>query len=273
MPKIRVNGAELYYEDTGGKDKETIVFSHGLLFSCRMFDAQVAALGSDYRCVAYDHRGQGQSSVTKDGYDMETLYEDAAALIHALDCEPCHFVGLSMGGFVGMRLAARRPELIKSLTLVETSADLEPEENIPKYKLLSYIARVFGAGIVADRVMPIMFGKKFLNDPNRAHKREEIRRQWAAANRVGVMRSVMGVINRRGVYDELSNIVVPTLIMVGDSDVATVPAKSERIHEQIRGSKFVTIPDAGHSSSIEEPDFVNGQISTFLSTLKPAFSL
>ncbi len=72
MPKIRVNGANLYYEDTGGQGKETIVFSHGVLFNCHQFDAQVAALSERYRCIAYDHRGQGQSEVTKDGYDMET---------------------------------------------------------------------------------------------------------------------------------------------------------------------------------------------------------
>lgn len=270
MPKIRVNGANLYYEDTGGQGKETIVFSHGLLFNCHQFDAQVAALSERYRCIAYDHRGQGQSEVTKDGYDMETVYEDAAALIHALNAEPCHFVGLSMGGFVGMRLAARRPELIKSLILLETTADMEPEENVPKYKMLTYIARFFGTGIVADRIMPIMFGQKFLNDPNRAKQREEVKRQWSAANRIGATRAVTGVINRRGIYEEISNIVVPTLIMVGDQDVATVPEKSKRIHDKIRGSKLVMIPGAGHSSSMEEPDFVNVQIRSFLGILKSA---
>src|SRR5215470_17391800 len=144
MPTVEANGVKLYYEDTGDKSKETIVFSHGLLFSCRMFDAQVAAFNDRYRCIAYDHRGQGQSEVARDGYDMETVYEDGAALIKALDCAPCHFVGLSMGGFVGMRIAARQPQLLKSLILLETSADPEPLENVPKYKRLNFVARWFG---------------------------------------------------------------------------------------------------------------------------------
>src|SRR5712692_7413714 len=163
MPIIRVNGAELYYEEHGG-GSDTIIFAHGLLWSCRMFDDQIAALKDRYRCIAFDFRGQGRSEVTRDGYDMDTLSEDAAALIEALNCAPCHFVGLSMGGFIGMRLAARRPELIKSLILLETSSDPEPSENIAKYKQFNLVARWLGLGLVVDRVMPIMFGQKFLTD-------------------------------------------------------------------------------------------------------------
>ncbi len=205
MPIIRVNGAGLYYEEHG-TGPETIVFAHGLLWSCRMFDDQVAAFKDRYRCIAFDFRGQGQSEVTRDGYDMETLYEDAAALIEALDCAPCHFIGLSMGGFIAMRLAARRPDLVKSLVLLETSPDPEPAENMPKYRQLAFIARWLGIGLVADRVMPIMFGQKFLNDPARAVQRSEWRQRMSKNHRVGVTRATMGVITRRGIYDEIAKI-------------------------------------------------------------------
>src|SRR5262249_22014148 len=112
MPRIVVNGANLHYEDTG-PGREPIVFAHGLLWSGRMFEAQVAALKGRYRCITFDFRGQGQSEITRSGYDMDTLADDARALIEALGIAPCHFLGLSMGGFVAMRLAARRPELIR----------------------------------------------------------------------------------------------------------------------------------------------------------------
>jgi 3-oxoadipate enol-lactonase len=65
-----------------------------------MFDAQVALLKERYRCVAFDFRGQGRSEVTRSGYDMETLYEDAVALMEQLGCAPCHFLGLSMGALL-----------------------------------------------------------------------------------------------------------------------------------------------------------------------------
>src|SRR5213078_2875597 len=111
MPKLSVNGVELHYEDSGSGPP--VVFSHGLLWSGRMYAAQVATLADRHRCITYDHRGQGQSPVSPTAYDMDTLAEDAAALIEKLGALPCHFVGLSMGGFVGLRLAIRRPELLR----------------------------------------------------------------------------------------------------------------------------------------------------------------
>jgi 3-oxoadipate enol-lactonase len=158
MPNVDLNGAHIHFTDTGG-DGEAIVFSHGLLFNGTMFEDQVAHFQGRYRCVTFDHRGQGQSGLTKDGYDIDTLTEDAAALIRHLGIAPCHFVGLSMGGFFGMRLAARQPELLKTLTLLNTSADLEPAENIPKYRMLNIVARWIGLWAVVGRVMPIMFGR------------------------------------------------------------------------------------------------------------------
>jgi pimeloyl-ACP methyl ester carboxylesterase len=272
MPTLRVNGANLWYTDEGA-GPETIVFAHGLLWDGRMFDAQVAALDDRYRCVTFDFRGQGRSEVTKGGYDMETLTDDAAALIQALGCAPCHFVGLSMGGFVGMRLAARRPQLVRSLVLMETSADAEPAENAPRYRALGRVGLLLGRlgfRLVAGRVMRIMFGRNFLEDPARAAQRAEWRRRLMANHRVGIYRALLGVIDRKPVSDELPRITAPTLVMVGDQDVATVPAKAERIHAAIPGSRLVIIPGAGHTSSAEQPEFVTAALEGFLASLPSA---
>lgn len=266
MPIIRVNGAALYYEEHG-TGPETIVFAHGLLWSCRMYDPQIALLKERYRCVAFDFRGQGQSEVTRSGYDMETLYEDAVALINQLGCAPCHFLGLSMGGFIGLRLAARHPELMRSLILLETSADPEPSANVAKYRQLAFVARWFGLGLVVDRVMPVMFGHTFLTDPVRAQERHEWRGRMSGNHRLGVTRATTGVITRQGVYGEIDRIRVPTLILVGDEDVAVPPVYSQRLHERIPGSRLEIIPHAGHTSTVEEPEAVNAAITNFLGTL------
>lgn len=263
MPKLTVNGAEIHYEDQG-TGSETIVFAHGLLWSGRMFQKQIDVLKEKYRCITFDFRGQGQSEVTPSGYDMDTLADDAAALIDALECDPCHFAGLSMGGFIGMRLAIRRPDLLKSLILLETSADPEPQENIGRYRMLNFISRWFGMRLVANRVMPIMFGQKFLTDPNRAEEREEWKQHMASNHKVGISRATNGVINRDGVYGKLDEITTPTLIIVGDQDVATVPAKSERMQGRIKDSQLVIIPGAGHTSTVEEPEAVLSAMSDFL---------
>jgi pimeloyl-ACP methyl ester carboxylesterase len=267
MPRITVNGCEIYYEEVGA-GPQTVVFAHGLLWSGRMFEAQVAALSGRYRCVTFDFRGQGQSEVTASGYDMDTLSEDAAALVEKLHLAPCHFLGLSMGGFVGMRLAARRPELVRSLILMETSADPEPPENVPRYRMLSRVARWLSMRLVAGKVLPIMFGRKFLSDPARAEEREKWRQCLLANDKIGTSRATEGVITRLPVDNEIPAIRVPTLILCGDQDVATPPAKAERIRSLIPGSRCVIIPGAGHSSSIEEPAAVNAAIAKFLAELE-----
>ena len=232
-----------------------------------MFENQIAALKNRYRCITFDFRGQGQSEITKTGYDIESLYADAVALIEKLGCFPCHFVGLSMGGFVGLRIAIRRPDLLKSLILIESSSYPEPTENIPRYRLLNLIARWIGLGVVANQVMEIMFGRKFLNDPARATLKCEWKKRMVAIHRIGITRAVTGVITRAGVTDQIGRISVPTLIIVGDQDVATVPAKSEFMHARIPNSRLVVIPGAGHTSTVEEPVAVTAAITEFLTRL------
>ena len=170
MPTLKINDCNIYYE-IHGEGTETIVFSHGLLWSGKLFYKQVEYFKSAYKVVVYDHRGQGKSEVTPDGYDMDALSNDAAKLIESLKLGKVHFAGLSMGGFVAMRLAARRPDLIKSVILIETSA--QPEPNKAKYTFLNTIVKLFGVNPVANAVMKIMFGDTFLNDSNRKEERDE----------------------------------------------------------------------------------------------------
>ncbi len=266
MPMLCVNGTELYYEDNGGRGP-AILFSHGLFWDTSLFAPQIAALKSRYRCVAYDHRGQGQSADSDlRTIDMDTLFADAVALIEALDLKPVHVCGLSMGGFVALRLGARRPDLVGSLLLLDTSADPEPPKNVPKYRLWNWIARCFGVGPVVEATMPIMFGKSALSDPARATERDAWRRQLRS-NRRSLWRAVNGVIERPSVYHELSRITAPTLVMVGEEDTVTVPAKAERIAAAIAGAKLVRVPRAGHIVTLEQPQAATRAICGFLDGL------
>ncbi|HZI12733.1 MAG TPA: alpha/beta hydrolase [Myxococcus sp.] len=264
MPFLSIRGAQLYYEDTGGPG-EPVVFSHGLLWDSHLFSRQVDALRDRYRCISYDHRGQGRSRAPEDGkpIDLRTVYEDAVAFIHALGVAPCHFVGLSMGGFVGLRVAARHPELLRSLVLLDTSASAELPSNLPRYRLLSTVTHWLGLGPVVDRVMRIYFGPTFMNDPSRRAEREALRRQLASNPRA-VWRAMDGVINRRSVEGELHRIVTPTLILVGEEDAVTLPEMADRLKERISGSRLVRLPHGGHMSNLEQPEAVNAAISSFL---------
>ncbi|MDP4679169.1 MAG: alpha/beta hydrolase [Cyclobacteriaceae bacterium] len=229
MPKIKINGADLYYE-IHGHGPETMLFSHGLLFSCKIFKAQVDFFKARYKCVIYDHRGQGQSEVTEQGYDIESIYQDAVELIRELSLGPCHMVGLSMGGFIAMRIAARNPELLKSLILIETSAEVEP--NKIKYNLLMTVTKILGISAVINKVMPILFAPTFLNDPDR----KDLVHEWKhelLSNKKTITNAVKGVIDRQSVLNELDNIHSPALIIVGDEDIATPAEKAKNIKLKI----------------------------------------
>lgn len=267
MAYLDVNGTRLFYTDTGtdsGEGEVPIVFAHGLLFSTEMFAAQIAHLKGKYRCIAYDHRGQGQSDAPEAGYDIDTLAADAAGLIRALGVEKCHFVGLSMGGFVVLRMALDYPDLVGSISVLNSSADAEPGDNEGRYKLLNFILRWFGPKPVVGQIMPIMFSQTFLNDPARKHLRDHWRRALSQIkNRKAMSKAVAGVIDRASVAERLGEIKMPVLIVAGDEDTATPPEKSEQMHAAIAGSQFVLVPQAGHVSTIDAPDAISRALSNF----------
>ena len=260
-----VNGADIFVSQGGPDDGIPIVFSHGLLFDHSMFDQQAEALQDRYRVVRYDHRGQGRSARTGENpIAIETLYDDAVALIEKLEIAPCHYVGLSMGGFVAMRVAARRPDLLRSLILLETSPDAE--DNAKDYKRLNLVARWLGVRPLVGRVMPMMFGQTFIDDPARAAERERWRNHLVSLDR-DIWRASKGVIERDGCLDELGNITLPTLVIVGEEDMPTPPEKAQRIQRAIAGSQLEIIAGAGHTSTVEQPDLVNAVIERFLANL------
>lgn len=266
MPTLDVNDTSLYYEDTGpGSTGKTIVFSHGLLWGTEMFEPQMAALRDRYRCIAWDHRGQGKSAADhRHCIGIELVWQDAVALLDALGVSGAVFVGLSMGGFVAMRVAARRPDLVDKLVLIETAYTPEPIENVGKYRLLSTITRTLGPRIVKSRVAPIMLGRTIMADP--ARKDQVERFAQLMTRRRDIWKAVNGVIDRAGIAtSELRQIKAPTLVIVGDEDVATTPAKARDIVAAIAGAELVTIPHAGHSSTLEEPAAVTAAIEAFVS--------
>lgn len=269
MPRISLNQARLNVVESG-EGQETLLMLHGLLFSRQMFDAQVGAMGSRFRCVRMDFRGQGDSEVTRSGYDLETLAEDAIALIEYLDCGPVNLLGFSMGGMVAQRVALKRPELLRSLVLLNTSAEAEPMRKRPRFALLNLAARFLGLEKVAPKILPLLFSDRFIEDPACRQERERWLAMVTANDRIGASRAVRGVVSRKSIIDRISGIQLPTLIVTADQDRATSRAKAQHMHERIEGSKLVTIRDSGHMTTAEKPGEVNRALEAFYSSQAPA---
>ncbi len=266
MPQLKVNGVDLHYELRGSGPP--IVFAHGLLWDRRMWTAQVDAFAGRFRCLSYDHRGQGQSGGAGPGCDLDTLCSDIAALIEALELPPVHFAGLSMGGFVGLRLAARRPELVASLSLLGSGAGAEPADRRRRYRHLLWALTLLGARPLVSRILPLMFGRSTLADPARAAQLQAWRSQVALLPR-RVRHAVRGVIERESVLGELSRIRCPTLILVGEEDITTPPEASVQMAERIPDARLIRLPRVGHMSNLEAPSQVNATLDAFWSTVTP----
>jgi 3-oxoadipate enol-lactonase len=264
MPEVEVNGVRLHYEDVG-EGPETVVFSHSYLVDSRHFAPQIEALKPRYRVLAYDHRGHGQSEKPSTGYSMETIYADGLGFLEAMKLDtPCHWIGLSTGGFVGMRLGFRRPELLRSLILMDTAASGEDTLKVLKYRAMFLAVRLFGMKPVAGSAMAALFASEFLRDPARKAERETWRSRLLDNDTRALIAFGKAIFSRDDVRDRLPAIPVPTLVVVGEQDVSTPPAKAKLLAQAIPDARLERIPRAGHLCTVEQPEAVNRVLLEFL---------
>jgi 3-oxoadipate enol-lactonase len=263
MAMLSVNGTELYVQDVGPRDAPALLLCHSLFFTADMFAAQVQRFSGEYRVVTYDSRGQGRSAAAPlEQLGMDTLAEDAAALIEALDLAPCHVVGNSMGGFVALRLAARRPELVRSAVAMGSSGDAEGRS--AEFGPLVEQLQQHGAADHIDTLMYIMFGDTSLAS------RPELTAPWRE-HMLGLGPSIgdaaHAVVHRDAVREELAGTPVTVLAIAGAEDHAYEVPLSEAIAATAPNGRCVVVPGAGHSVALEAPEEVNRILAEHLAAV------
>ena len=252
MAYVAVNGTRLWVEDEG--HGPAILFSHSLFFTADMFAHQARAFAPTHRVIRYDHRGQGRSDAAPaDTLGMDQLAADAAALIEALDVAPCDFVGNSLGGFVALRLAARRPDLVRTVAILGSSG--EAEHRLAEFAPLVEAMRAQGTAALLPTLMHIMFGDTYLADDSRAAERDHWQASMAALPH-SIADAAHAVVFRAPVLEELAGCRVPVLAVAGGEDHAYGPAEAEAV-ARASGGRAVTVQRAGHSVALEAPGAVN----------------
>ena len=282
-----VNGTGLRVEEVGSGER-TVVFSPNPFTGRALFDAPVAALSGDYRCLRYDHRGQGDSGFgasqpSPELLGTEGLYEDAVALLEQLGVDSCHWVGSSIGGFVGVRLAARHPELVRSLVLLGFSTRRLSRADLKQLNMMLGMVRVSrrlgGVGNavlrrVTERVMRNLFGTTFMSDPARADDRALWRQRFAALLVPEAAPMFRAVFGHPGSPPELlAQIEAPTLIIAGEDELAAFDeARDDCLQAQrdIPDARLVTVPGAGHMILIEQPEVGTAAITEFIRAVDAA---
>ena len=270
MPHATINGAKIHYTDSG-VGTETVFLVHGLAFDGRMFAPQVEHLKKRYRCITMDLRGHGQSELTESGYDMDSLTQDAIGLMQHLGCGPCHFVGWSIGGFMGLRIASRNPKLLRSLVLIGAGSIAGSETDFG-FKMVPYLTRFLGMGPVVGALMSSMFAPTFLKDPARKDQVEMWKARFRANQAMGISRAAAGVIAQPSIDAELRSIATPTLMLEGEFDKVLPMAIAKRTADQIKGCQLIVVSRAGHAVTMEEPTQVHQALDNFLDGLSRATS-
>lgn len=251
----------VHYVIDGPADGEVALFSGSLGSDVSMWDPQVEALvDAGYRVVRCDHPGHGRSPAPDGPSTLADLGADLVAVIGDLGVGRVHFVGLSLGGMLGMWLGAHAPERIASLTLCCTSADIGPRE---PWARRAALVRAEGTGAVADAVVERWFTEGWrARHPERvAHYRELI-----AATPAEGYASCCAAIEHMDL--DLSPISAPTLVIAGAQDPATPPEHGERIAEGINGARLEVLDPAAHLANVEQPDKVNQLIIDHLRSVR-----
>jgi len=257
---IKANGIQMNYELSGRKDDPVVMLSHSLGSSLVMWNPQMKALEPHFQLLRYDIRGHGKSEAPPGAYTLELLGEDAVALLDILEIEKVHWVGLSMGGMIGQSVALNYPRRLKSLALCDTTAAIAPEAQ-PLWQERIDAVREKGVASQLEPTMERWFTPSFLKlNP---YMLGVIRNEFLATPAQGYLGCIYAI-RKLNYLDRLSEIKIPTLIMVGEDDAGTPVSASEAMHQVIPNSKLVIITSARHLSNVEQPEIFNTSLLTFL---------
>lgn len=258
--KIAVNGTHINYRIDGPEGAPWLTMSNSLATTHRMWDPQMAAFTKQYRVLRYDKRGHGESDVTPGPYSFELLADDVLAMLDALSITRTHFVGLSMGGMTGMTMALKRPAVLRSMVLCDTTSR-DPLGDPALWKQRIDAARAGGMEAMVEPTVA-----RFLT-PDTVKTRPQLAdavRTMVRGTPIDGYAACCQAISKLDLTDRLGAITVPTLIVVGADDPATPVQMSRTIHERIKGSELVILDKASHLSNMEQADTFNEKVLAFL---------
>jgi len=258
MPFATIDGQPLHYLDQG--QGPVVVLGSSYLWDHSMWAPQIEVLSRDYRVIALDLWGHGQSGRLPEGMtSLDDLARQALTLMDHLGIERFNLVGLSVGGMWGARLALAAPGRVQTLVLMDTYVGVEPEPTRQYY--FSLFDKIEASGSIPepllDIVVPIFFRPGI--DPQSALY-QQFRATLAAlptdrlrASIVPLGRIIFGrddILPRLHALDAKG-----TVVMCGDQDKPRPPSEAKEMAELI-GCPCLLIPEAGHISNLENPEFV-----------------
>jgi pimeloyl-ACP methyl ester carboxylesterase len=219
-------------------------------------------LAGTHRVITYDVCGHGRSAKPPGPYHLAAFGRQAAELIEAVAHGPAHVVGLSMGGMIGFQLAVDRPDLLASLTIVNSGPELVPRNWQERLALWLRVATVRWLGL--ERMGAIL-AERLFPEPDQAAGRAQFLARFLENDRDAYLAATKALIGWR-VTDRIGAIPCPVLVVASDRDY-TPPSRKEGYVRLLPNARMVVIPDAHHAVTAERPEAFNEVLTTFLASL------
>lgn len=238
---------------------EAVFLVHGLGASSHLWINQIRVLAAHYRVVAIDLRGFGRSSKprARAAYSIDLMADDVIGVCRALELRRIHYLGVSMGGFIGQAVALKAPQLCQSLILGQTAAEF----GIPAEVLASRLAALDQTSM--DEYAALVASQALAQPPDPIVD-EWLRELIANNDREAYKYVLAGALAEFNLINKVGAIDCPTLVITGDDDRVIPATKGLALSQMIPGAHYANIARAGHISYAEEPAEFNRIVMEFL---------
>jgi len=253
---VRANNLTSYVRLDGPPGAMPLLMIHSLGTSGAIWDEQAASLAGPFRIIRPDLRGHGISELTPGPYTVARLAQDMLALLDHLEVERVHVAGISIGGLIAQSLAAQAPGRVASLMLVATALTIPSAESWIERAAL---VRREGIAPVLDMALSRWVSPAFLDHPMADGLRAMLARTTPEGYAAGCE-----ALAEADLTETTQRLTVPALVLSGERDVATPPAAGRALHEALAGSRFVVLPGASHTPSVEYAEAVTNALRKFL---------
>ena len=260
MARVRVDGIDLVYEELG--EGAPVLFISGTSVDRTIWGGQVAHFMGQYRCISFDNRDVGESTVMTAGYTPREMAADTAGLMAALALPRTHLVGHSLGGAIAQELALAAPDRIRSLTLVGTWARND-EATRALFRTWKRLRAALPDHEFLEAMLLTGVGHEFLN----AVGAEMLVGMFLAVPHPQPADAFCRQVDAdlaHDTADRLAAIKAPTLVVAGEDDRIFPRHHPRALADGIHGAERVMMPHVGHSPLIENADAFNDVLAGFL---------
>lgn len=244
-----------------------IILLHAFPLSRRMWRRQFDSLvKANYRVIAPDLRGFGESSNFADINSMEAMAQDVAELTDNLKIEKAVIGGLSMGGYVAFNFFRLFPRKAAALVLCDTNSAADTDEKREsRFEMIEKIEEQ-GSQALIENMLPGLVSDFTKSNNNKLMNALE--QMFADADRQALIAALRGMAERESQDELLKSIDIPTLLIFGEEDSVTDLAVADSMKNRIPASRLSVVKNAGHYSNLEQPEQFNDVLLNFLSGVK-----